>query len=92
VPKSWCLFETVTCLLWWDNDPRCVESFWPAFGQGYIDIIVIDLGIEKCSDHIQLINVPAMFSDQGDEILKSGESSDRGIGFSEVCVFIAFNY
>jgi len=75
-----------------DNDHRCIESFWPAFGQGHIDIIIIDLGIEKSSDHIQIIDVPAMFSNQGDEIPQSGEFSDRGIGFSEVCLFIAFDY
>jgi hypothetical protein len=39
-----------------------------------------------------MIDVPAMFSDQGDEIPKSGEFSDRGIGFSKVHMFIAFNY
>ena len=55
-------------------------------------MIVIDLGIEKSSDHIQMIDVPGMFSDLGDEIPKSGEFSDRGIGFSKVCLFIDFNY
>jgi len=52
VPKSWRLFETLKCFLWSNNDRGCVETFWPAFGQGHINIIIIDLGIEKGSDHI----------------------------------------
>jgi len=55
-------------------------------------MIVIALGIEKGSDHIQMIDVAAIFSDYGDEIPKGGESSDRGMSFSEVCLFVAFNY
>jgi len=57
-----------------------------------MDIIIIDLGVEKGSDHIQMIGVPSIFSDQGDEIPTSGEFSDRGISFSEVHLFVAFNY
>jgi hypothetical protein len=92
VPKSWCLFQTIKCLLESDNDHRCTESFRPAFGQGHVDIIVIDLGIEKCSHHHQMIDVSALFSDQGDDLPKSGEFSDRGIGFSKGCLIIAFDY
>jgi len=32
-----------------------------------------------------------MLSDQGDEISKSGGLSDRGISFSEVRLFVAFD-
>jgi len=39
-----------------------------------------------------MIDVPVMFSDQGDEIPKSGEFSDWGIGFCKVHLFIPFNY
>jgi hypothetical protein len=53
---------------------------------------VIDLGIETGSEHIQMIDVPAILSDEGDEIPKGGEVSDRGISFSEVCLFVAFTY
>ena len=66
-------------------------AFRPAFGKRQLDIIVIDLRIEKRSDHIQMMDVPAILSDQGDEISKSGEFSDSGISFSEVRVFVAFN-
>jgi len=38
-----------------------------------------------------MINVPAILSDEGDEISKSGEFSDRGISLTEVRLFIAFN-
>jgi len=33
-----------------------------------------------------------IFSEQGDEIPKSGEFSDSGISFSEVLLFVPFNY
>jgi len=92
VPKSWCLFEAVKCFLQSNNDRRCVEAFWPAFRQHHINIIVIDLRIEKSSNHIEMIDVPAMLSDQGDEISKNGEFSDRAISFSEVRLFVAFYY
>jgi hypothetical protein len=65
-------------------DRGCAETFRPGFGQGDIDIMVIDPGYENGSDHIQLINVPAISSYLGDEIPKGGEFSDRGISFSEV--------
>jgi len=66
----------------------CIEYFGPGFGQGYIDIVIITIWIQQSSDQIQMIDALAMFSKQGDEITKSGELSDRGIGFSEVCSFI----
>jgi hypothetical protein len=37
-----------------------------------------------------MIDVPAIFSDQGDEIPKGGEFSGRGISFNEVRMFVAF--
>jgi len=92
VPKSWCLFEAIKCFLKLNNNRRCIWAFRPAFGQGYIDIIVIDLRIEKTSDHIQMIDVPAIFYDLGDEIPKGGEFSNRDVSFSEVRLFVAFNY
>jgi len=67
-------------------------AFRPGFGQGHIDIIVIDFRVEKSSYHIQMIDVPAMFSDQGDEIPTSGEFSNRSISFSQVRLFVAGNY
>ena len=70
---------------------RYVEAFRPTFGQRHIDIFVINLRIEKSSDHIQMIDVPAMFSDQGDEISKWGEFPNSGIGFSDGGLFVAFN-
>jgi len=91
VPKSWCLFEAVKWFLSLNYHRRCFEALRPASWQRHIDIIVIDLRIEKSSDHIQMIDVPAMVSDQGDEISKSGEFSDRGISFSKVRLFVAFN-
>jgi hypothetical protein len=39
-----------------------------------------------------MIDVAAIFSDQRDEIPKGGECSDIGISFSEVLLFVAFNY
>jgi len=39
-----------------------------------------------------MIDVPAMFPDHRDEIPKSGELSDRGIIFSEMCMFVTFHY
>jgi len=39
-----------------------------------------------------MIDVAAMFSDQEEEIPKSGGFSNRSIGFSEVRLFIALNY
>lgn len=60
-------------------------------GQGYTDIFVIDLGIEKASDYIQMIDDAAMSSDQRDEIYKCIENSDRGTSYSEVRLFIVFN-
>jgi hypothetical protein len=91
-PKWWCLFDTVKCVLESNTDRGCVETFWPSFGQGYIDIIIIDLGMERGSDHIHMIDVPAIFSEQGDEIPKGGEISDTGIGFFKVRLLVAFNY
>jgi len=38
-----------------------------------------------------MIDVLAMLSDQGDEISKSGEFSNRGMSFSEVRSFVAVN-
>jgi len=78
--------------IWSNNDGGCVGTFWPAFRQGHINIIVIDQGLENGSDHIQLIDVPAIFSDQGDEIPKGGEFSGRGKSFSEVCLFVTKNF
>jgi hypothetical protein len=46
-----------------------------------IDIILIDLTIEISSDHIEMIDVAAMFSDQRDVIPKSGERSKQGNRF-----------
>ena len=37
-----------------------------------------------------MMHVPPLLSDQGCEMSKSGESSDRGISFSEVHLFVAF--
>jgi hypothetical protein len=39
-----------------------------------------------------MVDVPAMFADQRDEITKSGEFSDRGISVSEIGLFVSFNY
>jgi hypothetical protein len=69
-----------------------VETFIQARRHGNIDIIIIGHGIEKGSDHIQKIDVLALFNYQGDEIRNGGEFADRGIRFSEVQLFIAFNY
>jgi len=92
VPKWWCLFEAVKCFLELNNDCRCLEALRPAFGQRHTAIVIIDLRIEKSSDDIQTINVPARLCDQGDKILKSGEFSDRGISFSDVHLFVALNH
>jgi hypothetical protein len=69
-----------------------VRTFQPGFSQGHIDIIVIALGIEKGSDLIKMINVPALLSVQGEEIQKGGEFSERGISFSELRLLVMFNY
>jgi len=84
--RPYSAFFSLTMIKGW------VETFRPAFRQGPIDIILIDLGIGKGSYHIQMIDVPAIISDQGDEIPKGGEFSDRGKSFSEVHLFVAFNY
>jgi hypothetical protein len=39
-----------------------------------------------------MADVPAVFSDQRDEIPNSGEFSDRGISFSEMRLFVVFDY
>jgi len=53
---------------------------------------VIDLGFEKGRDHIEKIDIPAMFSDPGDEILESGEFSNQVICYFKVCLFVVFKY
>jgi len=55
------------------NDRWCVHVFvsvWPAFGEQHIDIIVIDLGVEKCGDYVQAIDDPSTSSDRREEISK----------------------
>jgi len=92
VPKSRCLFEASNCFLQSTNNPWCIEVFQPAFAQGHIHINVSNLRIEKCSDDIEMINLPAMFSNPTDGILNSGEHSDRDISFSKIHFFKDFNY
>jgi hypothetical protein len=92
VPTSWYSFEALKCFLQSNNDRRCNEDFWPAIAQGHIYVIIIDLRIHTGSDYIDIINVPAMLSDQRNDMTKSGEFSDRGIDFSKMSVFIALNY
>ena len=92
MPKSWSVFEAVTCFRYPNNDWRYVEAFQPAFRPGHIDTIVINVRMETISEHIQKINVPVMFSDRRDEIAESGRLYDRGISFSEVRLFVANNY
>jgi hypothetical protein len=84
VPKLGCMLQTVKWFLDWDSNPRCVESFLPALGQGDVHTIVINLGIGKSSDNVQLIEPPAMFSDKGDDIQKGCEFFNIGIRFCEV--------
>jgi len=69
----------------------CDETFRPYSGQDHIHIIVTNLGIQKYSDLIQLIDDPAMIENQGHQIPKCGEVSDSGIGFHKVNLLITFN-
>jgi hypothetical protein len=86
------MFETIKCFLWLNNVRRCIEPIEPAFSQAQIVFSVIDLQIEKSSDHIQIIDVPAKLSDNGDVIPQSIEFSDRPICFSEVRSFVAISF
>jgi len=85
------VFESVKCFIESNNNYRYIETVRPAFGQCHIHIIVIDLGIEKSRDNIEMMDIPDIISGKGDEIPKSGEFSDRGISFSEVSSLAAFN-
>jgi len=48
--------------------------------------------VENSSAHIQMIDIPAIFSNHRDEILTSGEFPDRGTSFSGIRLFIAIDY
>jgi hypothetical protein len=85
------MFDVVKYFLWWNNDRRVVDAICPSLGQGDIDIIVIDLRIEKSSENLHMIDVPTMFSDQSDEIPKVDEFSDSGMSFYEIHLLIAVN-
>jgi hypothetical protein len=75
VPEARCLLETVEGFPEYHNDQWCVRArvfvaFWPAFGEYHIDIIVIDIRVETCSDYVQVIYVPYTSPDQRDVISK----------------------
>jgi len=48
--------------------------------------------MQKGSDHLQIIDVPVMLSDDTDERSISGDLSDTGISFSQFPFFLAFNH
>jgi hypothetical protein len=92
VGKSWCILEALKCILYLNDDRRSFEAFWPGFEDSHIDVIVIDLRIEKCNDQIGMIYVPAILSDKRNETTKICEFYDTGLGFSEIRLLVAFNY
>jgi len=65
-----------------------METFPPSIGQCHIDIIVIDFGIKKCSDQLEMMDVPAIISGKGDVKPKSREYCNRGLSFAEVHSFV----
>ena len=73
MPEPRYLLETVEGFPESHNDRWCVRVFlsmWPAFGEHHIDIIVIDIRVEKRSDHVQVSDYPSTSPDQRDEISK----------------------
>jgi len=66
--------------------------FWLAFGYGHVDIIGNHIRMEKSSDNNYIIDVTVMVSDHREEITDRGELSNKGISFSTIILFLAFNY
>jgi len=96
VPEPRCLLKPVVGFPVLNNDQwyvhvRLLVAFWPASEEHHLEIIVIDICVEKCGEYVHVINIRSTSPDRRDEISKGRSLFTRGICLTNDCLIIAFD-